>query len=177
MAVKKAGKKKHKKKTVKRVRAVKIVRGVKKKSAGHAPKRKLVKKKSHMGNTRRKAGKGTRKKAVQKKSKKKPSGKRKKRHTTHAAKIHCVVKRGKETMCHAYDEKKVYGSVYAACAVVHMKERECGRIAERVMNAVTRHARKKKMITSDEIAILAAAALRKHSKDAAFMYETHRDVN
>jgi hypothetical protein len=143
----------------------------------------MVKKKILKDKTIRKKQVKKRARTAQTKTKKKTSSKKKigkqakKKLLKTTAKIHCVVKRGKETMCHAYDEKKVYGSVYAACAVVHMNERECERIAERVMSDVTRRARKKKMITSDEIAILAAAALRKHSKDAAFMYETHRDVN
>ena len=47
----------------------------------------------------------------------------------HKESIHCVVKRGR-TECSGYDERKVYGSTYAACYVVRMSEQECEKIAD-----------------------------------------------
>lgn len=93
----------------------------------------------------------------------------------HSEKTHCVVKRG-SSVCEGYDERKVYGSAYAACYVVLMNERECERIANTVAKAVTRHVHARKEVASKEIARLVAKGLQKHNPHAAFMYETHRDL-
>lgn len=92
---------------------------------------------------------------------------------------HCVVKRKghKEN----YDERKVYGSVYAACYVTKMAEKKCERVASDVAKHVTgivkKGATKNICLDTRVIKKLAAAKLRRHNRDAAFMYETHRDVN
>jgi transcriptional regulator NrdR family protein len=91
--------------------------------------------------------------------------------------IECVVKRGKEKICHAYDERKVYGSVYAACSVVGKKERECERTADKVSNHITKIVKNKREISSNAIAKQVVRELKKYDKHAAFMYETHRDVD
>ena len=59
----------------------------------------------------------------------------------------CIVKR-RTGACELYDEKKVYGSVYAACSVVHMDELECERIAEDITTQITTHLKKKKSCSS-----------------------------
>lgn len=79
--------------------------------------------------------------------------------------------------CQPYDERKVYGSVYAACYVVKRSEKECERIAETVSKKITEHAKGKKEIASQTIHTLVVKELRKHDKDAAFMYETHKDIS
>ena len=89
----------------------------------------------------------------------------------------CLVKRGKEELCHQYDERKVYGSIYAACYIVQRKEKECESIAHKVARHVTKSIRGKQKVTSKQIAKHAARELRKHDKHAAFMYETHRDIS
>ena len=88
---------------------------------------------------------------------------------------YCIVKRGKH--CEKYDEKKVYGSVYAACYVVLRREKECEKTAKRIAQNVTVSVRKKKSINSSAIARMAAKELKKHNVHAAFMYETHRDIS
>ncbi|MBI2145050.1 hypothetical protein HYU18_01870 [Candidatus Woesearchaeota archaeon] len=93
----------------------------------------------------------------------------------HRESVHCIVKRG-SSVCEGYDEKKVYGSAYAACYVVLMNERGCERIASTVAKSVTRHVRGRRSIASKEIAKLIAKELKRHNQHAAFMYETHRDL-
>ncbi len=92
---------------------------------------------------------------------------------------HCVVKRRghKED----YDERKVYGSVYAACYVVKLAEKRCERVANDVARHVTKivktGATKNVCLDTSAIKRLAAAKLKRYNKDAAFMYETHLDVS
>ena len=93
----------------------------------------------------------------------------------HKEGMHCIVKRS-GNVCEGYDEKKVYGSAYAACYVVLMREQECERIANAVAKTITRHVHKKKEVSSSRLAKLVTGELRKHNQHAAFMYETHRDL-
>ena len=88
----------------------------------------------------------------------------------------CVVKRGGKNVCHAYDERKVYGSVYAACSVVGEPEQACEKVADAVARSVSASVRRRREISSDKIAQHVARELRKHNRHAAFMYETHRDI-
>ena len=94
----------------------------------------------------------------------------------HKHKGYCIVKRGTGD-CERYDERKVYGSVYAACYVVRRRERECEKAANRIAKKMSRLVRKKKKIASSVIARTVASELRKYDVHAAFMYETHRDVS
>ncbi len=77
----------------------------------------------------------------------------------------------------AYDERKVYGSAYGACMTVGMGEHECELVAKHVSGKVTSSVKQKKIKTTAQIAKKVAAELRKKNKDAAFMYETHRDIS
>jgi len=86
-----------------------------------------------------------------------------------------IVKRRGHT--ERFDEKKLYASVYAACSITGMKEKQCEAVASSVNNAVKKSLARKKKVNSHEIMEKAAAALKKKSKEAAFMYETHMDVS
>ena len=88
----------------------------------------------------------------------------------------CVVKRGKNSQCHPYDERKVYGSVYSACYIVLLNHRACEEIAHSISQKVTQFVEKKKTVTSTWIFNHVVQLLKKHNKNAAFMYETHRDL-
>ncbi|MBS3139084.1 MAG: hypothetical protein A2730_01535 [Candidatus Staskawiczbacteria bacterium RIFCSPHIGHO2_01_FULL_39_25] len=85
-----------------------------------------------------------------------------------------VVKR--RNHAHLYDERKVYGSAYAACYVVMLNHRACEKIANKVTKNITTLVHKKKTISSTEIFHHVIRELKKHNKNAAFMYETHRDI-
>jgi transcriptional regulator NrdR family protein len=92
-----------------------------------------------------------------------------------SSKIHIVKRRGHRE---AFDERKLYGSVYGACMTTGMREKECEKAAKKVCVEVTKKLKAKKgVVDSTDIFHAAAAALRRISDDAAFMYATHRDVS
>lgn len=86
-----------------------------------------------------------------------------------------IVKRKGHT--ELYDERKVYGSCFFACRNAHLGEKESEEICSKVSAAVTKWMRKKKAVSSGEIFRLLAHELKKHHEDAAFLYETHRDIS
>jgi len=76
-----------------------------------------------------------------------------------------------------FDVKKVYASVYAAFLNVDMHEGEAELIADKVSSEVESNLKSKGEVTSTHILRIVADTLRKYNTDAAFMYETHRDVS
>ena len=76
-----------------------------------------------------------------------------------------------------YDSRKVYASVYASCLNVHMHAGEAELIADKVSREITSWLEDKKEVTAHEIFKQVVEALGKYNPDAAFMYETHRDVS
>src|SRR3989338_6015743 len=94
----------------------------------------------------------------------------------HGQQFHCIVKRNKTGICEAYDERKVYGSAYAACYVVLMNEMQCEKIANSVARSVSAIVHAKREMESNDIAKHVMKELKKRNSHAAFMYETHRDI-
>ena len=87
----------------------------------------------------------------------------------------CIVKRrGHEE---EFDDRKVYASCYAACLSSHIEHIEAEKISEKVSKEIKTWARKRKTVDSSDIFKRVIAAMKKHNKDAAFMYETHRDIS
>ena len=86
-----------------------------------------------------------------------------------------VVKRRGHT--EKFDQKKLYGSVYGACLVAELNEGACEKNADFVTKQVTKELKKYKNVDSKKILKTAAKHLRKKSKDAAFLYETHKDLS
>jgi len=72
-----------------------------------------------------------------------------------------------------FDEKKVYGSVYAACASVHYDEIQCERISEEITKKIKKFAKNKKEILSIEIRKKIESELKKKDEELAFFYEQH----
>lgn len=87
---------------------------------------------------------------------------------------YCIVKRRGHT--EEFDGKKVYASCYAACLSSDVPHMEAEKISEKVAREIETWARKKKIIDSSVIFKKVIAAMKKYNKDAAFMYETHRDI-
>jgi len=83
----------------------------------------------------------------------------------------CVVKRKGHT--EEFDEKKVYGSVYAACASAHYNEMQCERIAGEATKKVKKLLKNKKEISSTEIRKKIESELKKKDEELAFFYEQH----
>ena len=91
------------------------------------------------------------------------------------AKIILVEKR--DGRCEKFDERKVYASAYASCLSASVNVIEAEGISEKVTFRVKKWLKNKKKISSNEIFKQIVNALKKLNNDAAFMYETHRDIN
>ncbi len=76
-----------------------------------------------------------------------------------------------------FDERKVYGSIYASCASCDIKERECEKLAEQVVSELKKTISGRNEINSTEIFGLVISILAKYHEDAAFMYQAHRDIS
>lgn len=87
--------------------------------------------------------------------------------------IHIVKRKGH---LEKFDERKVYLSCIYACRSSHMGEKETEKVCRSVMKSVKTWIRGKKRVTSQQIFAVIRGGLRKHSEDAAFMYETHKDL-
>jgi len=87
---------------------------------------------------------------------------------------HCIVKR--KGHLEEFDERKVYASCYAACLSSHVLHKEAEKVCDKVGKEVNNWAKKKKKMDSSEIFKKITSTMKKYNKDAAFMYETHRDI-
>lgn len=88
--------------------------------------------------------------------------------------IHIVKRAGHKE---PFDARKVYGSVFFACRNVHLDEPEAEKIAEQVSKRIEQWVKPKKSVSSQDISQQVAKELDKINADAAFMYETHRDLS
>ena len=86
-----------------------------------------------------------------------------------------IVKRAGHT--ELYDERKVYGSCFFACRNAHLSKKESEEMSNKVCKAVTKWIKTKKIVSSNEIFRMLIKELKKHNEDAAFLYETHRDIS
>lgn len=86
-----------------------------------------------------------------------------------------IVKRKGHT--ELYDERKVYGSCYFACRNAHLSEKESEEICRKVSKETTKWMNRQKIVSSQDIFRILIQELKKHNGDAAFLYETHRDVS
>ena len=88
---------------------------------------------------------------------------------------YCIVKR--KGHAEEFDDRKVYASCYAACLSSHVEHKVAEKICEKVAKEVKTWARKRKSADSSDIFKKVIVAMKKHNEDAAFMYETHRDIS
>ena len=86
-----------------------------------------------------------------------------------------IVKRKGHT--EIYDERKVYGSCYFSCRNAHLSEQESEEICRKVSAAITKWIKSRKAVSSNDIFRMLIQELKKHNEDAAFLYETHRDIS
>jgi len=82
-----------------------------------------------------------------------------------------IVKRKGHT--EKFDEKKVYGSVYAACASAHYDESKCEAISDAVTKKIKQFVKNKKRVDSSEIRRRVGSELKKKEEELAFFYEQH----
>ena len=85
-----------------------------------------------------------------------------------------IVKRMGHT--EAYDERKLYASIYAACQTVREPVGSAELIAEQVVADVNKWLEPKHEVTSNDIRVQAAKHLEVYNQDAGFMYLHHRVV-
>ena len=88
--------------------------------------------------------------------------------------IHIVKRKGHEEH---FDERKLYASCYAACLNVQMDRKDAEKCADKTTKEIKKWIKRKKEVTSNRIFKEVVTALGKYNKDAAFMYETHRDIS
>lgn len=86
-----------------------------------------------------------------------------------------IVKRAGHT--ELYDERKVYGSCFFACRNAHLSKKEAEEICSKVCKSVNEWVNKRKIASSDDIFRILIRELKRHNEDAAFLYETHRDIS
>lgn len=76
-----------------------------------------------------------------------------------------------------FDSKKVFTSSFRAAKNVHLTDKEAKQIADQVCQDINVWIGKKSEVNSGEIFKEVIKSLKKLNKDAAFMYETHRDIS
>ncbi len=89
--------------------------------------------------------------------------------------IHIVKRKGHKEK---FDERKVYASCYEAClSCCHYNKKEAEKICEKVTKSIKAWIKNKEQVSSREVFKTVTKEIKKHSKEAAFMYETHRDIS
>jgi transcriptional regulator NrdR family protein len=76
-----------------------------------------------------------------------------------------------------FDERKVYATCYSACVSAQIHKQDAEKICEKVTKEIKTVNKSRSIINSNTIFRQMIKAIKKHNKDAAFMYETHRDIS
>ncbi len=87
--------------------------------------------------------------------------------------IHVIKKKGHMEV---FQDKKVFTVVYEACLNAHLSKEKANEIAKKVTNELNKRI-KGREVKSDFLFKNIIDILKKYDKDAAFLYETHRDVS
>ena len=82
-----------------------------------------------------------------------------------------IVKRKGHT--EKFDERKVYGSVYAACSSAHYGENLCEKNAEEIASKIKKFVKNKKKVDSTQIRKKIEELLKKIDEELGFFYEQH----
>lgn len=86
---------------------------------------------------------------------------------------HIVKRKGHEEH---FDERKIYASCYASCLGTRMKNEEAENICESVCKDMKSWVAKKSEMSSTQIFAQMVKTIAKYNKNAAYLYETHRDL-
>lgn len=76
-----------------------------------------------------------------------------------------------------FDERKIYASVYSACMTLRMSDEEAELIAQMVSKEVEEEYKDVHEVSAHSIHAFVTRALKKYNKDAAYMYDTHKDIS
>lgn len=85
-----------------------------------------------------------------------------------------IVKRGRHAQ--AYDERKLYASIYAACLSVRVPAGTAELVSAQAVGAVNNWLTPKHEVTANDIRRVAHKYLKVLNQDAAYMYLHHRVV-
>lgn len=76
----------------------------------------------------------------------------------------------------AFDEKKLYASIFAACQECGMENEKSEHVAEKIVRELEAHLKGRNEVNSTEIFGFVTEKLARINEAVAFMYETHRDL-
>ena len=76
-----------------------------------------------------------------------------------------------------FDPRKIYAAVYASCRNAHLSEMLSENIADNVQKRLEEWVEEKQEVSSDEIFKQTITVLKELHPDAAFLFETHRDIS
>ena len=79
--------------------------------------------------------------------------------------------------CEKFDEEKAYNIFCRIGLNAHLNKNEAEKLADMAMSDLNKFLKGKNKIKSAELFRQKIKILKKYNKDAAFLYETHRDVN
>ncbi len=87
---------------------------------------------------------------------------------------HIVKRRGHTE---PFDSRKIYAAVFASCRNAHLSEMLSENIADSVQNRLEEWVEDKQDVTSEQIFRETITVLKALHPDAAFLFETHRDIS
>ncbi|MBI3494867.1 hypothetical protein HY004_02710 [Candidatus Saccharibacteria bacterium] len=87
-----------------------------------------------------------------------------------------VVKSGGLHESEIFDPLKLHGSLMAACLAVRSLEGEAHMTAQKITERVIDWLDNKTEVTTDDVRRIAANSLQTYQPEAAYMYETYKDI-
>ncbi|MDO8335580.1 MAG: hypothetical protein Q7T74_02225 [Candidatus Saccharibacteria bacterium] len=87
-----------------------------------------------------------------------------------------VVKSGGLHESEIFDPLKLHGSLMAACLAVRSLEGEAHMVAQKITEKVIDWLDTKTEVTSDDVRRVAANGLQVYQPEAAYIYETYKDI-
>jgi hypothetical protein len=87
-----------------------------------------------------------------------------------------IVKSGGLHQSELFDPLKLHGSLMAACLAVRSLEGEAHMTAQRIVEKVIDWLDNKTEVTSDDVRRVAASNLQTYQPEAAYIYETYKDI-
>lgn len=87
-----------------------------------------------------------------------------------------ILKSGGLHQSELFDPLKLHGSLMAACLAVRSLEGEAHMTAQRIVEKVIDWLDNKTEVTSDDVRRVAASNLQTYQPEAAYIYETYKDI-
>lgn len=83
----------------------------------------------------------------------------------------------KDGRCEKFDEEKSYRVFCRVFLNAHLSEKEATKLADRAIKDLKKFLKNKRKIKSRGLFRQKIKILSRYNKEAAFLYETHRDIN